>query len=59
MATAIRAFNFEKTVMVSPQCVKHFESGRKKHATNKKVAVGGPKVIEGENLKLLNLEEEG
>ena len=54
MATAIRAFNFEKTVMVSPQCVKRFfESGRKRHATNKKVAkIEAPKLLEGKDLQL-------
>ncbi len=54
MATAIRAFNYEKTVMVSPQCVKRFfASGRKGHAANKKVAkIEAPKLLVGTNLKL-------
>lgn len=50
MATAIRAFNFDKTVMVSPQCVKRFfRSSTRKHATNKKAAMV-------EALKLLNVK---
>lgn len=40
MATSIRAFYFEKTVMISPQCVKRwFKTSMKKHHLNKKTAV--------------------
>ena len=40
MATCIRAFHFEKTKMVSPQCVKRFfKSSKRKHRLNKKAAI--------------------
>ena len=40
MATAIRAFHFDKVVCVAPQSIKRlFRSGMKKHSKNKKVAV--------------------
>lgn len=40
MATAIRAFNFNKTVMVAPQSVKRFfKSSMGKHSLNKKAAL--------------------
>lgn len=40
MATSIRAFHFNKTIMIAPQSVKRFfSSGTKKHSSNKKVAV--------------------
>lgn len=40
MATALRAFNFDKTVMVAPQSVKrHFRTSKKRHYWNKKVAL--------------------
>ena len=40
MATAIRAFHFDKVVCVAPQSIKHFfRSSMKKHSKNKKVAV--------------------
>jgi len=40
MATCIRAFHFEKTKMISPQCVKRFhQSSMKKHHKNKVKAV--------------------
>ncbi len=56
MATAIRAFNFEKTVMVSPQSVKRFfKSGTRRHASNKKVAkVEALKLLNLKNLRLFN-----
>ena len=40
MATAIRCFNWDKTVLVAPQSVKRaFKTGTGKHATNKKAHV--------------------
>ena len=40
MATCIRAFHFDKTKMVSPQCVKrYYKTSMKKHSKNKKVAL--------------------
>lgn len=40
MATCIRAFHFDKTKMISPQCVKrHYQSSMKKHHKNKIKAV--------------------
>lgn len=40
MATAIRAFNFNKTVMVAPQSVKrYFKSGKGNHRMNKRAAL--------------------
>lgn len=40
MATAIRCFNWTKTVLVAPQSVKRaFKTGTGKHATNKKAHV--------------------
>lgn len=40
MATALRAFNFDKTVMVAPQSVKrYFRTSMKKHYWNKKMAL--------------------
>lgn len=40
MATAIRCFNWGKTVLVAPQSVKRaFKTGTGKHATNKKAHV--------------------
>lgn len=56
MATAIRAFNFEKTVMVSPMSVKRFFqicSGY--HKTNKSLArVEAPKLLSEKNLSTYN-----
>ena len=56
MATAIRAFNFEKTVMVAPQSVKrYFETGTRKHSSNKKLArIKAPTLLNEKNLKLYN-----
>lgn len=40
MATSIRCFNFEKTMLVAPQSVKRvFDTCTRKHATNKKAHV--------------------
>ena len=40
MATAIRCFNWDKTILVAPQSVKRaFKTGTGKHATNKKAHV--------------------
>ena len=40
MSTCIRAFHFEKTKMISPQCVKrYYQSSMKKHSKNKIKAV--------------------
>ena len=40
MAVSLRAFNYEKTVMVAPQSIKrHFKTAMKKHHKNKKAGV--------------------
>lgn len=40
MAVSLRAFNYEKTVMVAPQSIKrHFKTSMKKHSKNKKAGV--------------------
>ena len=40
MAVSLRAFNYEKTVMVAPQSIKrHFKTAMKKHSKNKKAGV--------------------
>ena len=40
MAVSLRAFNFEKTVMVAPQSIKrHFKTAMKKHSKNKKAGI--------------------
>ena len=56
MATAIRAFNFEKTLIVSPQSVKHyFRTSTKNHRTNKQLAMcEAPKLLTGDNLVEFN-----
>jgi hypothetical protein len=40
MAVSLRAFNYEKTVMVAPQSIKrHFKTSMKKHSKNKKAGI--------------------
>ena len=40
MAVSLRAFNYEKTVMVAPQSIKrHFKTAMKKHSKNKKAGI--------------------
>jgi len=40
MAVSLRAFNYEKTVMVAPQSIKrYFKTAMKKHSRNKKAGV--------------------
>ena len=40
MAVSLRAFNYEKTVMVAPQSIKrHFQTAMKKHSKNKKAGI--------------------
>ena len=40
MAVSLRAFNYEKTVMVAPQSIKrHFRTAMRKHSKNKKAGV--------------------
>ena len=40
MAVSLRAFNYEKTVMVAPQSIKrYFKTAMKKHSKNKKAGV--------------------
>jgi len=59
MAVSLRAFNYEKTVMVAPQSIKrHFRTAMKKHSKNKKAGIevarrylSVPKLGEFEKLK--------
>ena len=40
MAVSLRAFNYEKTVMVAPQSIKrHFKTAMKQHRKNKKAGI--------------------
>ena len=40
MAVSLRAFNYEKTVMVAPQSIKrYFKTAMKKHSKNKKAGI--------------------
>lgn len=40
MAVSLRAFNYEKTIMVAPQSIKrYFKTSMKKHSKNKKAGV--------------------
>ena len=40
MAVSLRAFNYEKTIMVAPQSIKrHFKTAMKKHSKNKKAGI--------------------
>ncbi len=40
MAVSLRAFNYDKTVMVAPQSIKrHFRTAMRKHSKNKKAGV--------------------
>lgn len=52
MAVSLRAFNYEKTVMVAPQSIKrHFKTAMKKHSANKKAGIAVARKYLGAQLK--------